>query len=225
MSEFVFNAEAATISAPDASVVSLESADFQNIKSTARLSVFYRREDIMELLSQPGCRGIRFYPALNGNNEFSTLAVGTNGQKRDIVSGDTSKCFVSEGTLPATRVTQSRGLALIGQVNQHIAQAVREGRANTTPLAASSTFSTAKSYSKVLFTSAALESMLADGASGIRFFSSRVAFDNDGNSFSTLAAVAVNASGTESSDGVMSLLPCPPDCGGGGYTDDNFSVL
>ena len=54
MSEFVFNAEAATISAPDASVVSLESADFQNIKSTARLSVFYRREDIMELLSQPG---------------------------------------------------------------------------------------------------------------------------------------------------------------------------
>ena len=225
MSEFVFriqssSTEAATI----ATSIAIEQADCQRIKSSALLSTFFRRADLEELLAQSGAKGLRFYPALDLNGSFSLLAVATNILKRDIVSGDTSKCFVSEGALPATRATQQQGVALLGKVNGQIAQAIESGASGSMPLlAAAALAGSNRNYAKVFFDRATLENLLADQAVGIRFFSSRIVFGDKPNSFSTLAAVTVHASGEEGTGGVLSALPCPPDCGGGGYTDDNFN--
>lgn len=174
------------------------------------LSVFFRREDLVELLSQPGSMGLRIYPALDNNGYFSLLAIAIDNNRADM----THTSFVVEGNGGATRLTVQQAMGMLGEVQRVMAQAAQEGRGASTPLYTESGAEGAL-YSKAAFKSADLNIFLDSGAAGIRFFSTRIIL-KAGN-FSTLAAVAVDAAGQESDLALVSTLPCPPDCAGGGY--------
>ncbi|MBK9491335.1 MAG: hypothetical protein IPO07_22995 [Haliscomenobacter sp.] len=90
--------------------------------------------------------------------------------------------------------------------------------------AATSTDQTSSNYSKVFFTSTDMMRLLGSDAVGIRFYTSKIKFSNRGQrTFPTLTAVALSSTDVESSIGLLSALPCPPNCGGG-YVGDSDSV-
>ena len=192
----------------------------QQIKSTAMLSAFFRSEDLVELLSQPGSVGLRIYPALDNTGHFSLLAVAFDSSKSDIQSN----CFVAQGNGSITRLKGQQAKGLLGEVQRVMEQAAQEGRGASTPLFTESGAEGAL-YAKVAFKGADLDILLNSGAAGIRFLSTRIAFKAGDPSFNILAAVAVDASGRESEQALISTLPCPPDCGGGGYLNAGFTTL
>lgn len=184
----------------------------QQIKSTALLSAFFRSEDLAELLAQQNGMGLRLYPALDSAGRFSLLAVAIDFNSSDMHSF----CFVAEGQAGAYRLTGQQAAGMLGEVQRGMEQAAREGRAASTPLFTESGAEGAL-YSKVAFNGADINSLLNSGAAGILFFSTKIIFNAGGQSFNTLAAVSVDAHGQESGEALVSTLPCPPNCGGGGY--------
>jgi len=188
----------------------------QQIKSTAMLSAFFRREDLLELLAQQNCMGLRLYPAFNSARRFSLLALAIDFDSSDIASYG----FVAEGQGGGLRLTVQQASGMLGEVQNVMRQAAQEGRGASTPLFTGSGAEGAL-YAKMAFNSADINNALNAGAAGIRFFSTRIIFDAGGQSFSTLAAVAVDASGQESEEAMLSTLPCPPNCAGGGYINNS----
>jgi hypothetical protein len=184
----------------------------QQIKSTALLSAFFSRNDLAGLLAQQNCMGLRLYPAFDSAGQFSLLAIAIDFDSSDIAS----YCLVAEGQGGAHRLTVEQAVGMLGEVQNVMQQAAQEGRGVSTPLFAESGAEGAL-YAKAAFKSGDINSLLDSGAAGIRFFSTRIIFNAGDQSFSTLAAVGVDASGRESGEGLVSTLPCPPNCGGGGY--------
>jgi hypothetical protein len=76
------------------------------------------------------------------------------------------------------------------------------------------------SYAKADFKSSDINGILNSGAQGILFYSTRIILPSSGQSFSTLAAVGVDGLGQESGEALISTLPCPPNCAGGGYINN-----
>jgi hypothetical protein len=187
----------------------------QQIKSTALLSAFFGRDYLVNLLTQPGSMGLRIYPALDSAGQFSLLAIATDATQSDMASN----CYVAEGRGGANHMTGQQAGGMLGALNRVMAQAAREGRGASMPLFATAG-SEGSSYAKVDFKSADINGILNSGAGGIRFFSTRIILNAGDQSFSTLAAVGVDGSGNESGEALISTLPCPPNCAGGGYIND-----
>lgn len=207
----------ASRSAANRLTLALQQDHFESVKSTALLSAFFHRADLEDLLAQPGGSGFRFYPAIDSSGAFSLLAVATNGFSKDIVDGDTP-CFVAEGQDAAARLTREQGVGLLTHVNGQMHQAARSGRSASTPFFTSQGAEGAQ-YSKVSYSGGDINELLGPGVIGIRFFSTQIVFSDGNDSFNTLAAVAIDASGQESGPALMSTLPCPPNCSGGGYVN------
>lgn len=211
----------------DNPTLDMNQAGLTDIKANHLLKIDYTRADLLELLGQEDCTGLRIYPAFDSNGNFSMLAVATNSSRVDIVSGDTSKCFVAQDGQPATRLTQAEATNMIKDVRAHI-MANSNDSSNFIPfaVATTSTDQTSSNYSKVFFTSTDMMRLLGSDsdAVGIRFYTSKIKFSNRGQrTFPTLTAVALSSPDVESSSGLLSALPCPPNCGGG-YVGDSDSV-
>ncbi len=62
----------------------------------------YNGEAITKLLSQEGCIGLRIYPAVNDNNEFTLVMVGIDGENNNILldsgSAETMSTSVEKST-------------------------------------------------------------------------------------------------------------------------------
>ena len=187
----------------------------QQIKSTALLSAFFRYEDLANLLAQQNSMGLRLYPAFDSAGRFSLLALATDSSKSDMAS----YILVAEGQGGAYRLTVQQARGMLGDVNSVMQQAAQEGRGASTPMFAESGAAGAM-YAKASFNSADINSLLNSGAAGIRFYSTQIILNANSQSVSTLAAVAVDASGQESGEAMVSTLPCPPNCAGGGYLND-----
>lgn len=203
----------------------IDQAGLTDIKANHLLKIDFTRADLLALLRQEDCAGLRIYPAFDSNGNFSMLAVATDSSRVDIVSGDTSKCFVAQDGKPATRLTQTEATNMIQDVKAHI-MANSKDSSDLIPFAtaATSTDQTSSNYSKVFFTSTDMMRLLGSDAVGIRFYTSKIKFSNRGQrTFPTLTAVALSSTDVESSIGLLSALPCPPNCGGG-YVGDSDSV-
>ncbi|MDX2282347.1 MAG: hypothetical protein NW218_22340 [Saprospiraceae bacterium] len=187
----------------------------QQIKSTALLSAFFGRDYLANLLAQPGSMGLRIYPAFDRAGQFSLLAIATDSGGSDM----TSNCYIAEGQGGASHMTGQQAGGMLSEVNRAMTQAAREGRGNSMPLFAAAG-SEGTSYAKADFKSADINGILNSGAEGIRFFSTRIILTAGDQSFSTVAAVGVDGSGNESGAALISTLPCPPHCAGGGYIND-----
>lgn len=48
----------------------------------------FRREALDRILSQPGCEGVRFYPAQHEDGSTAIIAVGVDSAGNDILAGD-----------------------------------------------------------------------------------------------------------------------------------------
>lgn len=233
MPDFILTAE--NISAPgsltatkrdigmDNPTVDIQNATLEAIKSQALLHTFYSRADLLDLFEQKDSAGLRLYPAFDSNDNFSTLVVATNSLRVDIVSGDTSKCFVAEASLTAARLTQAEGIQMVDRVSAHIQQIDNDMR-NLIPLANAPRSVNENNYFKVFFSKPDIIKLLGTDASGVRFYTSKIRFNDRQRNYTTLTAVAVNDSGEENSTGLLSALPCPPNCGGG-YTGDKVIPL
>lgn len=184
----------------------------QQIKATALMSAFFSRNDLAGLMAQQNCMGLRFYPAFDSAGQFSLLAIAIDYEKNDIAS----YCLVAEGQGGAYRLTAAQATGMLGEVQNAMHQAAQQGQGASMPMFTESGAHGAL-YAKAAFKSGDISSLLDSGAAGIRFFSTRIIFNAGGQSFSTLAAVAVDGSGQESWEALVSTLPCPPNCGGGGY--------
>lgn len=187
----------------------------QQIKSTALLSAFFGREYLVNLLAQPGSMGLRIYPALDRAGQFSLLAIATDTSGSDM----TSNCYIAEGQGGASHMTGQQAGEMLSELNRAMTQAAREGRGNSMPLFAAAGAEGA-SYAKAAFNGADINGILNSGAGGILFYTTRIILPSSGQSFSTLAAVGVDGSGNESGAALISTLPCPPHCAGGGYIND-----
>lgn len=202
--------------------IKLEPTHLQSIKSSARLSAFFSSADLKDLMNIANCRGLRIYPAFDVNGNFSLLAVAADFSKNDLVEQDEFPCFVSEGNTSASRLTKQQGVDVLQKVHDRFTQ-VRDISAASAPLAIRTVANGTRNYSKVLFSKETINSLLSNDAAGVRFFSTQINFDEGGDSFNTLAAVRVNTNGEDMNTATLSALPCPPNCGGGSYTDDRFS--
>ena len=203
----------------------IDQAGLTDIKANHLLKIDFTRADLLALLRQEDCAGLRIYPAFDSNGNFSMLAVATDSSRVDIVSGDTSKCFVAQDGQPATRLTQAEATNMIQDVKAHI-MANSKDSSDLIPFATAttSTDQTSSNYSKVFFTSTDMMRLLGSDAVGIRFYTSKIKFSNRGQrTFPTLTAVALSSTDVVSSIGLLSALPCPPNCGGG-YVGDSDSV-
>lgn len=230
MPDFVINHNASALDTLD--TIEIRGDDYQLLRSSAVVSAFFRRADLLELFNQTGCQGLRVYPALNAAgvaalgggglttsnvaDKFSMLAVGTTADRTDIVSGDSSLCFVAEAGAPASRFTEQKSRELVSSTRALIRQLVSDGMAQQAPFQGDSTRSTSKAF----FHRSTLEALLPDGASGLRFFSTRILFEGRTIPIGTLMAATELTPNAFGDHGVASALPCPPRCPGGAYVDD-----
>ena len=146
------------------------------------------------------------------------LAVGTTATRTDIVSGDTSLCFVAEvgADARASRFTEQKARELVLSTRALISQLLSGDLEPQAPFRGDSSRGTSKAF----FHRSTLEALLPDGALGLRFFSTRILFDGRTIPIGTLMAVTELTPNAFGSHGVVSALPCPPHCPGGSYVDD-----
>lgn len=199
----------------------IDQNDLASIRSNALFETFYTREDLLDLLNQPDSAGIRIYPALDPNGRATTLAVATNSKRADIVKGDRSKCFVSNGFDPASRITEKQGIDVVAKYNEHLFRTA--GDLGFALGGRSSRRLSLVNYSKVFFTSGDILGLMSADSKGVRFYTTQIKFNDSGRrSFPTLTAVEVNNNEVENSIALLSALPCPPNCGGG-YTGETLT--
>lgn len=219
MPDFVIALDSPSWSAPN--TFQIRGTDYDTLKSSALVSAYFRREDLSDLLRQDGCEGLRFYVALNKNDDLSVLAVGSTGlHGDDMLSNHTSSCFVSEEEGPASLFNEQGAIDLISRAHGLIKEAIKSHMDEETPFQIGEGSAKTRSIAKVFFYKDTLESLLPDNALGIRFFSNRIRFEGDPTPYSTLTAVTVSGAAEESNHGVVSALPCPPHCGGAGGAYD-----
>lgn len=219
MPDFIVSLNSHLSDAPETFQIS--GSDYNTLKSSALVSAYFRRADLSDLLRQDGCEGLRFYVALNKNDDLSVLTVGsTSLHGNDMLSNHTSSCFVSEEEGPASLFNEQGAIDLISRAHGLIRTAVKSQMEEETPFQVGEGSAKTRSIAKVFFYKDTLESLLPDNALGIRFFSNRIRFEGDPTPYSTLTAVTVSGAAEESNHGVVSALPCPPHCGGAGGAYD-----
>lgn len=218
--------------------VSVPANALSNIQADPSIKVFFHKEDLNELFNQvnennESSEGLRFYPSFavdvdktTGNvqfdeRSFSLLVVGTTINRDDIVSFDASinKCFVARPNQHSQNVGRREAFNMMLSLDQKLKNDLNK---LDLPFSLGQNLSPrGKSYAKVYFSKKTISVLLkALNVIGINFYSARISFNGSTNTFPTLVAVAVDDSGSElSSTATMSALPCPPDCGGGSYTD------
>jgi hypothetical protein len=201
----------------------LNRSKFDQVTDNAVISTFFSKQDLKALLAQPNSGGLRIYPAFadEAAQTFTMLAVATTdaSTRGDIVSDEESNlCLLANGTEPASRVKRLDAFNMMTRLNAHLRE---NGDNEDLPFSLGVVVSPfQKSYSKVFFSEAKITELLEDeNTIGIRFYSVRVAFAGSTRAFPTLMAVAQKDTGEDASTATVSLLPCPPDCGGGSYTD------
>jgi hypothetical protein len=64
--------------------------NYREQQGSTVLSHFFGREILQDILEQPGCMGIRFYYAIDGNGNKQLVAAGANAEENDQL-GDTFK--------------------------------------------------------------------------------------------------------------------------------------
>lgn len=195
----------------------------EQVTGNAVISAFFSKQDLEALFDQPGSGGLRIYPAFadEAAKTFTMLAVATKDAsiRDDIVSDDeTNLCLLANGTGFADRVKRRDAFHMMSRLNEHL-----RANGNNEDLPFSLGFAVSqrqKSYSKVFFSEPRIKELLeGQNTVGIKFYSVRVVFAGSTRAFPTLMAVAQRDTGEDASTATMSLLPCPPDCGGGSYTD------
>lgn len=59
------------------------------------IGLFLGKNQLMKILNQPGCMGIRFYYAIDDNGVKNLVAVGAEANENDMTSGIIlDKCFI-----------------------------------------------------------------------------------------------------------------------------------
>lgn len=200
----------------------IDQDELASIRGSSLFSTFYTREDLLDLFNQPDSEGIRIYPAIDSSGVISTLAVATDAGRVDIVKGDESKCFVSNGFATASRLTQAEGVEVVASYNEHL----RRNEGDLAFALGGPRRLTRLNYSKVFFTKKDILDLMSNDSKGIRFYTTRIKFNDSGRKFfPTLTAVAVDNNEIENSSALLSALPCPPNCGGGYTGGDEFAEV
>ncbi|MEL6943703.1 MAG: hypothetical protein AAFO82_13635, partial [Bacteroidota bacterium] len=207
----------------------LSAQEIDKVKANALLNVFFHKDDLEELLDQPGCVALRFYPAFDDNDKPSLLAVAINTKGDDMVKKfdssrtEEDKCFISRGVLREARnIPVVDGDRMIRRIGNMIEAAGNEAvaREQAFPFANPNS-GRGGSFAKAVFESSVIRGMLTDDVKGVRFYTTKIEYNDDDLKYKTLAAAKVNNDDMENNV-VMSALPCPPNCAGGGYAGNGI---
>lgn len=185
--------------------MTVESSD--QTSNTPMLSAIFEKEIIEALLKMTNCAGLRIYPGIK-NNELVMIAGGVDNENNDM-SGLANFCGTgfSEGQAEISSLTESRNIILAtGQDEGDLLNSLR-------------TLQTVEGSSRVFkafFGRSFLENIL-DTSDQIKFEVAEISF-SDNQVHRTIIGKGMNAT-----ENHASLLPCPPNCGGGEYiTDSDF---
>ncbi|HMQ47716.1 MAG TPA: hypothetical protein PKA00_09685 [Saprospiraceae bacterium] len=205
------------------------------------LKAFFSKVDLNSLLNppvpipttpnpQPAASmvgGLRFYPGMNSLQVPSLQAIASTTERADLVFGSNYSVILAESdgsanTTGSSILNQDQCVAKLEEYRDKVKDSQLNGSAEM-PLSRTPSTDMPRNYSKIFFQRTAIENLLnTANASGIRFYEAIIDFNDGKEKVSTLAAVAVDQNGNDLDNAVLSALPCPPDCGGGGYTDDNL---
>lgn len=206
--------------------IELSTTDAASVRNNALLSVFFHQNDIRSLLNQTDGVGIRLYPILDSNNKHSLLATGIHISGSDLIKSflpnktTEDLCLVSEGTSsPASNTPVPVAAQMIQDLEANVKNTTGDKEA-VTPMANTAT-ALNSAIAKAAFTSGAINNLLAGNPVGLRFYTVKIRFANVLSQEVKTLAVEAEGGG---SNMVISALPCPPNCGGGGYTNDLQAV-
>lgn len=197
------------------------------------LKAFFSKADLESLLNpqiptaSQMVGGLRFYPGLTRQTQPSLQVISSTEQRADLVLGTVYSVILSESdnlTVSSRVLDQAQCVAMLETYRDKVRDSQQNGSTKM-PLSRTPTTDMPRNYSKVFFLRTDIENLLnSASASGVRLYEVEIDFNDGSAKVSTLAAIAVDQNGDDLDIGVLSALPCPPDCGGGGYTDDDLFV-
>ena len=218
MADFVYSV--AGDSNPDFN--ELNGGDADMVRINALLEVSFRKSDIQSLIDQDECKGIRFYPARDTSNNHSLLATGIHKNGNDLVQAflpnktTEDLCLISEGpNTPARNIPVADGATMINGLIDEIKNGTGDVEAINPMANPVDTFSESV-IAKAAFSSTDVQEVLDASISEITCFTAKIKFPNVHFEFKTIVLEADGPIGKM----IISALPCPPHCNGGGYTNN-----
>ena len=223
MSEFIqsinspkptFNSKNQSFSQTATTKKTLSDDSVNRIRNQSTLTVHFTKKDLDELLGLNDSNGIRFYPAMS-KGKAALLAVGMSHSTGDLVfdSNINNPCYISNEDGDALKIPVKDAERMVKDIDGHINS--KDFLSSLKSAASGNT-----NYFKTVFTSDVFNSPEFTNASKIRFDIVKLQFEDDKTAFKTLTASAVDKNGMASDTTHLSLLPCPPHCGGGAYIDE-----
>ncbi|MEL6943702.1 MAG: hypothetical protein AAFO82_13630 [Bacteroidota bacterium] len=224
--------------------LSQEDADI--VRSNTRLEIDFRREELQELIDLPEYIGIRLYPAFDSNGKASLSVNGigegtVNMFKREDFSVDRildltvenfpdsglteNKSYISEGMTAATKGSEAQKNRDHNIINNLIALAKNQGISAETLFPFCNDLGI-DNIPNVIFSSQSIAQLLSkEKVIGLRFCTVKIQvlqyidFNDEEifKNYKTFAVAPVNDLGEEGNM-ILSSLPCPPNCAGGGST-------
>lgn len=210
----------------------LSTQEIETLKKNSPIKVFFNKADLLAILVQPDCIGIRLYPALTDSRADTITAIGIRVDRTEInfISSklddldDKSESVIdglimrSEGSNPSTPLNQKNFKVDNGRIGERAAENPDES-----PFLRriSSKF---KLIFAVYFSKKEMEeTLLKDDAIGVRFYLDHISVpvdhpETDVWHYDTYTAVSVGQNMHDAPDlsggYLTSAAPCPPHCGG-----------
>jgi hypothetical protein len=183
--------------------------------SPSDLTASFSEDSLKALLAMDNCDGIRMYPAVN-NNELIMIAWGTNG-KDDLIGPDYF-CLASndQGTVSINGAVTVEG---VEQVPTALASALVSGNGSGTKIVDDLNKVRYQTGLKVLFDGSFFTDQDFDE---IMFEVIDVKLSDTDELKRTIIGTAKYKNDEVFSR--MSFLPCPPNCGGGAYGNEQTLV-
>lgn len=176
----------------------------ESIINNARLSIYFSAEQLQQLLADNDVWGFLLYPSLDENGQLNMNAAGVHSMLGSVIESTEER---------ESNPKQQESL----QFETPETKAALEDLLNNGQWL----------FAKAYFDRAEIDPLITT-SEGLWFHTSVISFEDKSapNQFFTLTAVAQSTGGSNGSNiGIMSLLPCPPNCGNGAYRNDNLETI
>jgi len=179
----------------------IDGEELESIVNNARLSIYFSSEQLKSFLIDEAAWGILLSPSLDQNQALAITAGRVDSFRGKIVefeAGHESNPKQQEAIHFETPETKNALEDLLSN-NQWL-------------------------FRKAFFDGSAI-SPLIESSEGLWFHTTVISV-GERKYFTLTAAPPMDASSNASNSGILSLLPCPPNCGGGGtYRNDEITVI
>jgi hypothetical protein len=173
------------------------------IRESSTLRATFPKQDIDRLLNMPECAGICFYLAPGANDTQVMVAVGINSRER-ILSDVMEGYFCLECRHGEISRENNFDTEIKASVNHVLGQ---------------DTFGSPSGFFKKNYTADMLNSLLLS-RDKLQVDVSGISYDDDSiapGMYHTFAISTLDANDEMSDSVLLNMLPCPPNCGSGGY--------